>query len=179
MTVENIKVFDEKGELGIAVYKARKRGTEDWKLLYMWADYNASMYVDEKTGEFVSKGYYMYVYLGNHISNMISYDPQGMLGQILLGRAEKKTRDGLEKHASLLAYWGADVLKELFSDIEVDLSKGVHLKLFNAHRGNIFPTNFIWESFPTYLFKPFWNPEKWDRLPEDNEFVCLASDSKV
>lgn len=175
MGAVELKIFDEKGNMGIAVYKARKRGEAEWKLLYIWADYNPHMYVDGMTGEFVSKGYYMYAYLGSAIHSMFSYDCNGLLGQVLLGRADKKSRDGFEKHASLVTYWGRDVITELFHDMEVDWEKGVNMIMSNRHRGKIFPTEFIAEKFPTYIFRPFWKPEKWDRLPEDNEFSGIAN----
>ena len=170
MVNNQIKIFDEKGNLGIAVYRARKYGTTEWKLLYMWVDYNRVMYVDCQSGELVPKGYYLYVYFGDKIAGMFSYDPNGAIGQIFLGEAKKKKRDEFERHASLVTYWGEEVLKELFEDIEVDFSQGVNIRFFNPHQGDVFPNWFIMEHFPIYTFKPFWKPEKWDRLPEDTEF---------
>lgn len=175
MGAVELKIFDEKGDMGIAVYKARKKGETDWKLLYVWVDYNPKMYVDNITDEFVSKGYYMYAYFGTAIHSMLFYDSDGLLGQVLLGRADKKRRDVFEKHASLVTYWGKDVIEELFDNMEVDWMKGVNLKLSNIHYGKIFPTKFITEHFPTYVYMPFWKSEKWDRLPEDNEFLGVAN----
>ena len=170
MTNNQIKIFDEKGNVGIAVYKARRKGEKDWKLLYIWTEYNYRTYMDYKSGELMPKGYYMYLYFGTKIINMYTYDCNGPMGKIFLGEAKKNTRDNSEKHASLVAYWGEDVLRELFDEIEVDLSKGVNIRFFNLYLGSVFPSQFIVEDFPVYIYKPFWKLEKWDRLPEDGEF---------
>ena len=171
MAKNQIMIFDEKGNVGIAVYRARKKGETDWKLLYIWTDYNRRTYMDYKSGELMPKGYYMYLYLGTKIVDMFHYDCKGPVGQIFLGETKKNTRADWEKHASLVVYWGEDVLEELFGDIEVDLTKGVNIRFFNRRRGNVLPSWFIEEYFPVYVYKPFWRAEKWDRLPEDNEFL--------
>ena len=171
MTNNQIKIFDEKGNVGIAVYKARRKEETDWKLLYIWADYKSVTRMDYKSGELMPKGYYMYLYLGTKIVNMCMYDCNGPLGQIFLGETKKNTKDNFEKHASLVTYWGEDVLKELFDDIEVDLENGLNVSFYHRHWGKVFPSRFIQEDFPVYVYKPFWRREKWDRLPEDNEFL--------
>ena len=169
-----IKMYDEKGVPGVAVYMARKRGTKEWKLLYIWADYNRDTYTDFVSGEVMPKGYYMYMYLGRKIENRLCYDSNGPLAKIFLGEAKKRYRkDDFERHVSLIVYWGEDVLRELFEEIEVDLSKGVNLRFYSPYKSDIAPNEFILERFPVYVFKPFWKVEKWERLPEDKEFFEL------
>lgn len=173
-----LKVFDEKGKAGIAVYKARRRGEEGWKLLYVWVDFNENLLRNEVSGEWVSKGYYMYVYLGHRIATMLSYEPSGLLGRVLLGRADKRTKKEYERHASLVTYWGQEVLKEVFTDIEVDYSAGLNMRLYNTNRGYLFPNRFIWEEFPLHTFPEFQKPEKWDRLPEDTDFLYRVKEER-
>ncbi len=175
MTNNLIEMYDAKGNPGIAVYRARKRGTEDWKLLYIWADYNRDTYTDTSSGELMPKGYYMYLYLGDKIENYFSYDVNGPLAKIFLGEAKRYRKDDFEKHVSLIVYWGEDVLKELFEEIEVDLSKGVNIRFFSPRQGIMAPNRFIAEQFPVYVFKPFWKMEKWERLPEDGENFEIKS----
>ena len=89
-----IKMYDEKGVPGVAVYMARKRGTKEWKLLYIWADYNRDTYTDFVSGEVMPKGYYMYMYLGSKIENRLCYDSNGPLAKIFLSEIVDALHEG-------------------------------------------------------------------------------------